>query len=552
MADLNMSIDTGRTQNLRIEAQITRGGSAHLDLGNNLIYRSAGLHSGDFHWAFGCVHSSDTSVNLRYRYSSGGVGDWTTLASDYNWSINTSKKLIVELDGDVHTFRIADAYGHDERILGRVQDSRSDGTRAGWQVRGNVATDKLDNFRVMDFASLVRIKYKLSPDDDRLEIPLWTGTVASGNTALIVDSTKNWSINELVGAYLRIVEGPGVGSDSIIVANSETSITPDLEFMAVPTSASEYLVYDKYYTGTERLQFWRTRGLKEPKYLLYHGERRGAAAEPEQRMLIDANHVPEIIMSLSQVGYTVTEGILRIIIEPDDDVATWELYLRKDNWPTLPVGSANPDEFGEPDTDYRRYQGSTDLKEQDLYLNLGTWYVLAVPYDTNGARGPVVSAFMELIGNDPGDGSGGGGGGGGGGTGTGGDDEGGGVAPYTLTNLRAFAPSNESPRFVVIGWEYPADLAPPDTTGTIDIFVTSNQRKPYGYWMTTGFPVNQKDYEHVTLPTLSGSIEFFDFVFGTKNIDPWLTVTFTVTLKINGVVQSTQKTSYSNYGNHIV
>lgn len=546
---LVMSVDTGRTQNLRIEALLGRGGAEHLNVGNNLIYRSQGLHSGDTCWEFGCLHSSDTLVNLRYRYSSGGAGDWTTLSSGYTWSIATSRKLIVELDGDVHTFRIADAYGHDERILGRIQDARFGGKRAGWKVRGTVAQDILDNFRVMDFASLVRIKYRLSPDDDRLQIPLWTGTVQSGNPSLITDPTKLWSINELVGAFLRIVEGPGVGSDSKIVANSETSVTPETDFLATPTNASKYLVYDKYYTGTERLQFWRDRGLKEPKYLFYHGERRGAPVEPEQRMLIDANHVAELSLSVSQVQYGVDEGVLRVIIEPDDDVATWELYMRKDAWPTLQIGTANPDQFGEPDTTYRRYQGSTDLKEQDIEVANGIWYILAVPYDTNGYRGPVASVFIEAVGTDPGDGTGGGGGGDpGGGTGTGGDDPGGGIKPWVLSNCYAFHPSSEAGSSVVVMWNYPDSPSFPVGDATVDIKVFDTQHKQYAYFIVTDWPVDSKQYTHVTIPALSGNFRFGDFQAGTKNVDPWTTVVFTITLNISGVAVSSASCSYSNYG----
>lgn len=414
--NFEMFIDSSKNTDLRYEAVITRGiGDGHGDYGNNLTYRA---DSGDTHrFEYGVLHEDASSATIRYRYNSGGTGDWVNLTTQYPWSVGTARRLIVELDNDIQTFRIAAAEGHDERVLGRAQISGIPDTFTfiGWSVNGDpdgeLAGDALDEVRILDFDTLVRIKYKLLPYEDPdtqrgqfLEIPLWSGTVSSGNSELLVDPTKLWTKNELITAFVRITSGDAEGSDSRILANDAQTLTPSQAFSAATGAGTGYMVYEKYYTGTERLRWWAKRLPKQPQYLLFHGERLGAPIEPENRILVDSNSVPEIFLTLRQVEpFGTLDGVLEATVERDDDVATYRLLLRKSNWPSqIAVSTAEiPDTSILPDLKYTKYFGNMDFDSQSFQVDVGTWYGAAIPYDTNGSPGPVSWAKVIVIGETP-------------------------------------------------------------------------------------------------------------------------------------------------------
>lgn len=398
-------IDALKASDLRYEAKLYRGGTGHASIGTNLVYKAnaAATHR----WEYGAIHVDSDFVRLRYRYNSGGTGNWTDLDTAYQWTAGTARKLIVEIDDDIHTFRIADAYGHNEKIVGRISvgGTPTTDTKVGWYVSGNpsvgeILGDVFDEARVMDTLGLVRIRYKLLPQDDFLEVPYWNGTVYSGSPSVLVDNTKLWIPSELVGLYLRITGGTAVGSDSVIAANTYNTIIPETNFFAALDGTSEYLVYDKYYTGTERLRWWATRETKVPMYLLYHGERLGITPEPEHRMLIDPNKIAEIELSLTQIAYGPTEGTIRATIVPDDDVAYWRLLMRKAQWPT-----ADGTDTTVPDMQYAKFGGEKqDIIEwttTTLVIGNGLWYAIAVPYDTNGVSGVAVFASLEVVDTAP-------------------------------------------------------------------------------------------------------------------------------------------------------
>lgn len=351
----HMWIDSAHDTKFRYEAVLTRG--PYLASGDNsLTYKADATHA--YRFEYGLLQESETTVTLRYRYNSGGAGAWNTLLTGVQWPAGSANTLIVEVDGVTHTFRMADAFGHDERNVGRLRlaGTNPDHTYLGWTVHGKPTDgvfvgDGMDSVRVLDFDTLVRIKYKLLPYEDPvtrrgefLAIPHWTGTALSGNVELLTDNTKLWSRNELVGAWIRISDGPAAGSDVEILANTETAIVPKTPFDASITPGNAYTVYEKYYTGTERLRWWATRLPKQPQYLLYHGERLNAPDEPENRLLIDPNSVPEIYLTLSQVEpFEPDQGTLLATVIPDDDVATYRLLLRKGNWPAFDTITDPPD-----------------------------------------------------------------------------------------------------------------------------------------------------------------------------------------------------------------
>src|SRR3990167_1122138 len=65
---------------------------------------------------------------------------------------------------------------------------------------------------------------------------------APGTTAVINDSSNNWSTSMWQGARVAIIRGPGAGQNAEITANATTSLTVSLS--VAPTSLSEYVIYD--------------------------------------------------------------------------------------------------------------------------------------------------------------------------------------------------------------------------------------------------------------------------------------------------------------------
>lgn len=508
----------GKTTPFRYEAVINRGGIGHYSgasthTGSSLTYR--GNPTNTLRWEFGILHSSDSTVAIRYRYNSGGTGNWNNLYSGYAWLNDTAKKLIVELDGDIHTFKIADAYGHDEVVLGRITGTAGPtGTKFGWAVRGNSGDDWLDNAKVFDYNDLARIKYSVSPDDDQLRKIQWSGTANSGSTTMLNDLKQVWRTDELKGLRVLITAGTGAGSDRLIQTNTSNSIVPDTPFSAAITSNSVYIVYDIQYLGTESLQFWRTKNATNPQTMIFHGEREGVPDELERRVLIDPNTIPEMTISVTKTAGGASTGDLTVKIFPDDDVKTWMLYARKSNWPTTDNTST-----GSPDRLYIKENGMIPVNSTTITLQVGTgvWYVVAVPYDSNGNAGPQVSGFVDI-------------------------SSGGGGLSTALTNVFVGKVGN----VYRIYWSHTADVEAPATTGTVRVFVYNSVTGP-------GSQIELSEanrYVHTDasgVVTGMGSIDDTNITFGTKGVDPYVTFYYTVKLYVSGSLVNSYYTQASGY-----
>lgn len=75
------------------------------------------------------------------------------------------------------------------------------------------------------------------------------GTVTSATTTVITDSTKSFTVNELVGKVYRTISGTGEDLSSVVTANTATTITVSPALTTAPDTTSTYTVggYDAYH-----------------------------------------------------------------------------------------------------------------------------------------------------------------------------------------------------------------------------------------------------------------------------------------------------------------
>lgn len=76
------------------------------------------------------------------------------------------------------------------------------------------------------------------------------GFVTSATATTIVDSTKDWRVNQWLNHRVRIVAGTGLGNESAITANTATTITVASWGVATPDATSKYEIMDSYGIAT--------------------------------------------------------------------------------------------------------------------------------------------------------------------------------------------------------------------------------------------------------------------------------------------------------------
>jgi hypothetical protein len=72
------------------------------------------------------------------------------------------------------------------------------------------------------------------------------GWATSGSSTTLVDTTKNWRINQYQNCRVRIVSGTGEGNDVVITSNSATTLTVASWNVATPDATSKYEIMDSY------------------------------------------------------------------------------------------------------------------------------------------------------------------------------------------------------------------------------------------------------------------------------------------------------------------
>ena len=72
------------------------------------------------------------------------------------------------------------------------------------------------------------------------------GWATSGTATTLVDSTKDWRVNQWVNCRVRIVAGTGLGNESAITANTNTTLTVASWGVATPDATSKYEIMDSY------------------------------------------------------------------------------------------------------------------------------------------------------------------------------------------------------------------------------------------------------------------------------------------------------------------
>lgn len=88
-------------------------------------------------------------------------------------------------------------------------------------------------------------------NDLQWKTPLKTngGRATSGTATTLVDSTKDWYVNQWLGYRVRILAGTGFGSEVAISANDQTSLTLTTPGFT-PDTTTKYEIMDTYGTAT--------------------------------------------------------------------------------------------------------------------------------------------------------------------------------------------------------------------------------------------------------------------------------------------------------------
>lgn len=107
-----------------------------------------------------------------------------------------------------------------------------------------------------------------------------TGTATSGSSTTLVNSVKNWTVNQWANFQVRITSGTGAGQIRIITSNTSTTLTvptwttaPDNTSVYVIEGADDYL----YYLGNNAVTMYRYSISGATWTVLSPGVARGAA-----------------------------------------------------------------------------------------------------------------------------------------------------------------------------------------------------------------------------------------------------------------------------------
>jgi len=77
-----------------------------------------------------------------------------------------------------------------------------------------------------------------------------SGWASSGSSTTLVDSSKDWNLNQWINCRVRVVSGTGVGNEAAITGNTATTLTVASWPNATPDSTSKYLILDSFGIAT--------------------------------------------------------------------------------------------------------------------------------------------------------------------------------------------------------------------------------------------------------------------------------------------------------------
>lgn len=110
-------------------------------------------------------------------------------------------------------------------------------------------------FGVLDTDAFLGLPTSLSSNDLLLSnndgSAVFGGIASSGNVLTLVDSSKDWVPDSLVGKRVCILSGGGINSVRLISANTKDTITVSSPFYSAITSSSQYSVADVVYRVME-------------------------------------------------------------------------------------------------------------------------------------------------------------------------------------------------------------------------------------------------------------------------------------------------------------
>lgn len=135
-----------------------------------------------------------------------------------------------------------DYYNYIVGTLGQTQSDSGQQNRINLSGPCNVVLNNTFNHAGAAFVPQNDGENMLAEDSGPASPAVAKGTVSSGTSTTLTDSTKSWTANAYVGFNLLLVDGPGTGEWRTVTGNAGTTLTVDSPWNVVPGSTNKYIL----------------------------------------------------------------------------------------------------------------------------------------------------------------------------------------------------------------------------------------------------------------------------------------------------------------------
>lgn len=309
-----------------------------------------------------------------------------------------------------------------------------------------------------------------------------------------------------------------------------SSVDAEVHLTADPPTAT--IFYKLYYANEAEPATWESVGGSTAIIPVQKGNHAaivkfysivsGVPPEEVQTLYIDADDSPDVYIT-DAMG---EDNILRVVVNVDDtDIAYWRWWSRPDQWPTR-TGDV-PTTAGELLDDYLRGEYvREDLTTVEHYASPGQWYVVALGYDFSGKPGEIALIPEPVsVGSTP-------------------------SLEGNLFNLGARREQEAGAQYHELYWEYNQAIED-DYNSSNPQYTVTVTRKVRGQTMEV---ITDADARHPA-QDIGANVPFHGSVRDPEGFTPpgqfdpyrYLTFTYYVTLKKNGVPQKEYTTTISGY-----
>lgn len=248
-----------------------------------------------------------------------------------------------------------------------------------------------------------RVTFSVRPTIPPVPGTVGSGTLTGATTSTLTDATQSWTADQFAYDpaarqffYVRVA-----GMVARIIGNSATELQLSPALPAVPSG--DYAIYqgatlyalvadgapEAFQPVTDALYIQRT---LDDTVIEFYSEITGTLPEPVQRFTFDPDETPELAGIEAQ---EIAPNLLQVRVTGfDDDVKTVKVWARKAGWPTvdgLVTGALNPI--------YERFDDQVEAFPFRMNAGTGTWYFIAIPYNSYKDPGPRVSSSLVVVGS---------------------------------------------------------------------------------------------------------------------------------------------------------